>query len=146
MAKLNDTVDVSRGSFRELPFSHPFWEASREKRLLLQQCPRTGQFQFFPRPVSIATGRTDLEWREVDGRGEIYSYTLTHLGPGPFKGQDPYAVIIARLDAGVDIVSNLVHASTEDLCIGRRIRPYWMPLDDGRHLLLFEPDSEVPGK
>jgi hypothetical protein len=23
---------------------------------------------------------------------------------------------------------------------GRRLKPFWAPLDDGRHLLLFEPE------
>jgi uncharacterized protein len=141
MEKLNDTFDILRGPIRQLPFSAPFWEASREKRLLLQRCPHSGQYQFFPRPVSIATGRTDLEWCQVDGRGEVYSYSVTRLGLKQFKGHEPYATIIARLDVGVDIISNLVNATTQDLHIGLRIRPYWHPIEDGRHLLLFEPDT-----
>lgn len=140
MTELNDTLDVRRGDIKPLPFSAPYWDGTRSKRLMLQYCPRSGSHQFFPRPVSITTGRADLEWREVDGRGHVYSYTITQVGLGPFKGHEPYAVIIARLDAGVDIVSNIVNCRREDLRIDLRIRPYWMPLDDGRHLLLFEPD------
>lgn len=142
MAERNNIFNVQHGAIRQLPFSKPFWDATREKRLLLQYCPQADIYQFFPRPVSIATGLTDLEWREVDGRGEIYSYSVTHVGPKQFKGCEPYVVIIARLDAGVDIVSNIVNCADEDLRIGLRIRPFWMPLEDGRHLLLFEPDRD----
>ena len=142
--KFNDTFAVQRGAIKTLPFSEPFWVATREKRLVLQHCSRTGTYQFFPRPVSIATGRSDLEWKEVDGRGEIYSYTVARVGMKQFRGHEPYAVIIARLDVGVDIVSNIVNLQDGDLRIGRRIRPYWLALNDKRHLLLFEPDLAKP--
>lgn len=143
MTDYNDTLSIQRDAIRPLPFSEPFWAATRGKRLLVQHCPRTGVPQFFPRPVSIATGRSDLEWKEVDGLGEIYSYTVTHVGLKPFRGHEPYVVILARLDIGVDIVSNLVNFREDQLRIGQRIRPFWMPLDDGRHLLLFEPDAPL---
>jgi uncharacterized protein len=142
MAELNDTLKVERDEIRNKPFSKAYWDGTRDKRLLLQFCPHAGIYQFFPRPVSIATGLTDLEWREVDGLGEIYSYSVMHVGPGPFRACEPYAVVIVRLDVGVDIVSNLVNCDREGLRIGLRVRPFWMPFDDGRHLLLFEPDTD----
>lgn len=142
MNELNDTLSVPRGAIESLPFSEPFWEASRKKRLKLQYCRESEAFQFFPRPISIATGRDTLEWREMEGKGEVYSFTLTYVGLKQFKGHEPYAVILARLDAGVDIVSNIVNCRREDLRVGLRIRPFWLPLDDGRHLLLFEPDRD----
>lgn len=139
--KFDDTLNVKRCAFSTYKFSETFWEATREKRLLMQFCPQSQQYQFFPRPVSIATGSTNLEWKEVDGVGEIYTYSLMNLGIGPFQGSEPYPVIIARLDIGVDIISNLVNGDADDLVIGRRIKPYWLPIDDGRHFLLFQPEK-----
>jgi uncharacterized OB-fold protein len=140
MEILDNTFDVMRAEIGERAFSAPFWEATRERRLLLQRCRQTGGLQFFPRPVSIFTGRAELDWEEVDGRGSVYSFTVTRLGLKQFKGHEPYAVIIARLDAGVDIVSLLVNATPAELRIGLRIKPFWHPLEDGRHLLFFAPD------
>jgi uncharacterized protein len=141
MIRLNDTLEVPQSVTDPYGFSEPYWRASREKRLLLQYCKESQQFQFYPRPMSIATGRQTLEWREVDGRGEIYTYSVTHRGFGPFEGHEPYAVVIVRLDAGVDILSNLVHCEPADLRVGLRVKPFWKPLADGRHLLLFAPDK-----
>ena len=137
---LNDTLQVPRSHIQPYRFSQPFWEATRHKKLVIQYCPLSQQYQFFPRPVSLVTGKRLLEWKQVDGRGEIYSYSETRRGFGPFEGHEPYAVILVRLDVGVDILSNLVNARSDELRIGQRVRPYWMPLEDGFHLLMFEPD------
>ncbi|MCC6826688.1 MAG: OB-fold domain-containing protein [Novosphingobium sp.] len=137
----NDTLLVPRSPIRPYHFSRPYWDATREKRLVMQYCPQSGQYQHFPRPVSIATGRTALEWREVDGAGEIYSFSTTRRGFGPFQGFEPYLVVTVRLDVGVDVISNLVGCDADAVSIGMRVRPYWHPLDDGTHLLLFQPDE-----
>lgn len=69
---LNSTVEVKRQAPTPYSFSRPYWEGTREKKLLVQYCPRSGQYQFYPRPVSIATGHRDLEWREVSGAGDLF--------------------------------------------------------------------------
>ena len=71
--KLNDTSAVKREISR-FGFSKPYWEATREKKLVIQRCRVTGKYQHYPRPVSIYTGRRrDIEWHEVSGKGEIFS-------------------------------------------------------------------------
>lgn len=136
----DSTAEIRRVPIHRKSSSQPYWEATRQQRLLLQYCPASGQYQFFPRPVSISTGRAEIEWREVDGKGEIYSYTITHRGPGSFRGHEPYPVVMVRLDVGVDIIANLFGCAPTNLLVGMRVRPYWMPLPDGTHLLQFQPD------
>jgi len=138
----NDTLAVDRPPVRPRGFSRPFWEATREKRLLLQYDPVAERYQFFPRPVSIYTGRRNLEWREVSGRGSVFSYTLARRGRGPFRGSEPYLVATVTLDQGVNVVANLVHVAADAVEIGMRVRPVWAPLPDGFHLLMFEPAAE----
>lgn len=140
MNALNDTLSLQRGPINSLYASGPYWDATREKRLVIQYCVQSGQYQFYPRPVSIATGHYEPEWREVSGNGEVYSYSITRSGPGPFRSITPYVVAIIRLNEGVDILSNIVNLGSSSLEIGLRVKPYWLPLDDGRHLLMFEPD------
>lgn len=136
---LNNTLGVERQPIRQYSFSKPYWEATREKRLVIQYCPRSGQYQHFPRPVSIVTGLADLEWREVSGEGEVVSVSLTRRGFQQFQGAEPYAVAIVRLDVGVDFVADLVNCDAADARIGLKVKPYWHPLTDGTHLLLFQP-------
>jgi uncharacterized OB-fold protein len=141
MTALNNTWDLSRPDITPYAFSRPFWEATREKRLLIQYCPVSGQYQFLPRPVSIFTGTRTLEWREVSGRGALFSYTIAWRGPDVFRGHEPYAVGMVTLDAGVNIIGNVVNCERADMRIGMRLEPYWHPLSDGKHLLMFQPEQ-----
>ncbi|NQD91937.1 hypothetical protein HP532_04630 [Pseudomonas sp. CrR25] len=138
---VNDTLSVQRAPIQARSFSQPYWDATRDKRLLLQRCTRTGQYQFFPRPTSIASGTQDLQWEEVEGCGEIFSYTLTRRGMGALRGCEPYLVVLVRLDVGVDVISNLVVSNMDRVEIGLRVKPYWHANEDGSHLLLFQPDD-----
>jgi uncharacterized OB-fold protein len=130
---------MTRTPIRPTEFSKPFWEATRERRLLLQYCPRAKAYQFYPRPVSVFSARRDLEWREVSGHGHVYTYTVARVGPGNFKNRVPYVVALIELDEGVRIVSNLVNIDPTDVQIGLPVVPFWEPMSDGTHLLLFEP-------
>lgn len=138
----NDTLSVERPAIRPASFSKPYWDATREKKLLIQYCPRTQQYQFFPRPVSIFTGRRELEWREVSGHGRVFSYTIATLGLGPFRGHEPYIVALVELDEGVQIMANIVECELDAIRIGMEVVPFWAPLSDGTHLLMFRPAGD----
>jgi uncharacterized OB-fold protein len=144
-------MNISTGDIRKIErepltpffFSRPFWEATRQKKLVVQFCRRTGQYQFYPRPTSIFTGRRDIEWREVSGRGEVFSFTVARLGRGPFHGHEPYLIATVRLDVGVNVIGNVVNCSIDDIHIGMKVIPYWTPVPDGTHLLMFEPEEKI---
>lgn len=138
---LNDTLDVSRPAPRPFSFSKRFWDATRERKVLLQYCRATGRYQFFPKPVSVFTGGRDLEWREVSGRGAIFSFTVAHVARPPFNGHTPYLIATVTLDEGVNMIANVIGCAIDRMAIGMRVRPAWCPLPDGTNLLLFEPDE-----
>ena len=141
MSALNDLLDIERPAPPERSFSKLFWDATREKRLLLQYDRVAGAFQFYPRPTSIFTGRRgNLEWREVSGKGKVFSHTIIRRARPPFRDHEPYIVAMVTLDEGVNVMSNIVRCAEEELKPGLRLKPFWHPLADGRHLLLFEPD------
>ena len=136
---LNDTLSVARGPSRPRSFSQPFWQATRDRKLLLQYCPRSARFQFFPRATSIADGRRGLEWREVSGRGEIFSYTVVRRSRPPFQGNEPFLLAVVTLEEGVNIMADLVNCRLDAARIGLAVMPFWAPLPDGANLPLFQP-------
>ena len=137
---LNDTLDVKR-DIKRYGFSKPYWDATREKKLVIQYCRASGKYQHVPRPVSIFTGRRrDLEWREVSGKGEVFSYTVARRGTPAFRGHEPYLVVCVTLDVGVNHIANMVNCTEEDIRVGMKVASYWMPLEDGTHLLMFQPE------
>jgi uncharacterized protein len=40
----------------------------------------------------------------------------------------------------VNVMANIVHCTRDRLKIGLRVKPFWMPLANGAHLLMFEPE------
>ncbi|MGH7118600.1 MAG: Zn-ribbon domain-containing OB-fold protein [Acetobacteraceae bacterium] len=138
---LKDTLDIERHPPTPSSFSAPYWEATRQKKLLVQRCIRTGKYQWFARPVSIFSGRRDLEWREVCGRGKVFTWTVTRRGPGAFRGHEPYMVATVTLDVGVNVIANLIHCPLDKCRVGLTVVPYWVPLPSGMHLLMFQPDE-----
>jgi uncharacterized OB-fold protein len=141
MTQLNNMLDIDRPLPPSRSFSAPFWDATREKRLVIQYDRVAQAYQFYPRPTSIFTGRRgNLEWREVSGHGAVFSYTIVRRARPPFRDREPYIVAMVTLDEGVNVMSNIIHCSEDELAAGLRVKPYWHPLPDGRHLLLFEPD------
>jgi uncharacterized OB-fold protein len=140
---LNDTSGVKR-SIKRFRFSKPYWEATRDKKLVIQYCRVTKQYQHYPRPVSMYTGRQrDIEWREVSGRGEVYSFSFTYRGTAAFRGHEPYVVAIVTLDVGVNVIANLINCNREELHVGLPVKAFWQPLEDGTNLLMFEPDRDA---
>lgn len=124
-------------------FTSEYWKTAANGQLVLQYCKATGQYQHFPRPVSIHNGRRELEWRPVSGKGVVYSYTVTRRAPPPFRGKEPYVVAIVELDEGVRFMSNVINCDPDKVAIGMRVRATWEKLSNGDNVLLFEPD---PGK
>lgn len=141
MTQFNDLMDVERPLPVERSFTRPFWDATREKRLLIQYDRVAQAYQFYPRATSIFTGKaSNLEWREVSGKGQIFTYTVARRARPPFRDHEPFWLAMVALDEQVNIMANIVRCTQEQMAIGLRVRPHWAPLSDGRNLLLFEPD------
>ena len=141
MSDIKDTLDVQRAAPTPTSISAPFWEATREKKLILQYDPWAGKFQYFPRAVSRFSGRRQLEWREVSGAGEVHSFTIARRGRPPFAGHEPYFIAVVTLKEGVNVMGNMVNCDEAKMRIGLKVKPHWAPLPDGTHLLMFEPDE-----
>jgi len=117
----------------------PFWEAAREGALVIQYCRETGRPQFFPRPVSLATGKRNLEWREVSGNGKVYSWTTTYSAWPGHEDRVPYICALVELDEGVRMLVNLLNCKSDDVKIGMKVKLCWEKLTDDVNYPAFEP-------
>jgi uncharacterized OB-fold protein len=140
VAGLNDTLGILREPPKPRSFSKAYWDATREKRLIVQYDKRSGKYQFFPRATSIYDGHRNLDWREISGKGEIFSYTIAYRARPPFQGHEPFVIGLVTLDEQVNVMANIFHCGRDRLNIGLRVKPFWAPLSNGTHLLMFEPD------
>jgi uncharacterized OB-fold protein len=121
-------------------FTKPFWEAAARCRLMLQYCPTAKTYQFYPRPISVYSGRRDLEWREASGKGTVYTFTVSHKAPPPFKIAAPFIVATVELAEGVRIIANLVNCEPGKARIGLPVRLTWVKAG-AMNFPAFEPDE-----
>ena len=135
---------MSRLEPRPTDASVPYWEATREKRLLLQWCLDCEMAVHFPRVVCPQCLGSRFEHREASGRATVHAVVVEHRPPSPFDDDQPYAVALVDLAEGPRMVTNVVGCPPMDVRPGMPVRVTWEPLSDGRHLPLFErePDSD----
>ena len=121
-------------------YTQPFWDGAKQGKLLLQYDPETGKFQHYPRPISLYTGKRNLVWREVSGRGKVYAYTVIRTLVQGFEDRIPYVVATIELAEGVRILGNILNCSPEEVKIGMPVKLCWEKISDEIMYPAFELD------
>jgi len=130
---------ISRPQPPMTPVSAPFWDATREKRYLLQWCRDCEKAVYFPRSFCPHCSGSALEWRPASGRAQVYAFTVDYRPQHPAFGPDPYVVALIDLEEGVRVMTNVVDCQPADVRVGLPVELTWAPLDDGRNLPLYRP-------
>jgi len=103
-------------------WSAPFWQAARERRLVIQHCADCATPIMYPRRFCPACLGENLHFVPARGTGTIYTLTTQMLAaPSGFTPLLPYIIAIIRLDEGVQMMSNLVGANAHTARIGDRV-------------------------
>ncbi len=116
-----------------------WWDATRDRRLLVQQCARCGRYQHYPRALCIHCGHAEARVPRGGRDGDDYWFTVVHRAPGPAAPAVPYAVALVRLAEGPVVLTNVVAADLEALGCDAPVTLAWEPLADGRFLPVFAP-------
>ena len=106
--------------------SLPWWQAAAEHRLVVQRCAPCQHLRHPPAPICPECRSDEADWKELSGRGEVYTYTLVHRPLA--AGQElPFVVAVIALEGaeGLRMISNLVEVAPEDLAIGMPVEVVW---------------------
>ena len=126
------------------PDSEPFWEASKQHKLIYQNCDACRTVIFYPRRHCPHCGSLDTTWHESQGRGTVYTFSIIMQSRHPaFKDLGPYAVALVDLDEGFRMMTNIVAVidPLKDVRCGMRVKIRWV--DQGTELVslpMFEPE------
>ncbi|MBM3486331.1 MAG: DNA-binding protein [Alphaproteobacteria bacterium] len=121
--------------------TRPFWDAAKAGRLLLQFDTTTGRYQFYPRPLGIASGKPTLEWREASGRAKLYASTVCHVPGRGYENEVPYILGSVELDEGVRVLARIVDAAPAAVNPGMRLRLAWVDTGGPFPLYAFAPEG-----
>ena len=121
------------------PDSKIYWDSANDKKLMVQYSIETEEYFLYSKQLTNATNSNKIEWRQVSGKGEIYSFTIVYAPAGPaFKEDTPYIVASIKLDEGARIISNILTDKIEEVCIGDRVKVVFEKQNDGFTIPKFE--------
>lgn len=121
-------------------WARPFWEGTREGRLMIQRCRDCGRPCFYPRLACPNCGSAAIDWVQARGRGTVYSYTVVqNNAPSAFAGDVPYVVAVIRLEEGVQMLSNVVDCDPSAVECDMAVEVTFQRLDDAVTLPKFRP-------
>lgn len=89
--------------------SAKYWEAARQRQLLIRRCSACNAMHFLPRFLCPSCWSDSLEWVECKGTGTVHSFTIIRRAPLPeFSSRAPYVVALIELDEGPRMMANIV--------------------------------------
>jgi uncharacterized OB-fold protein len=104
----------------------PFWAAAAEQKLVMQRCQECRAYIWTPRPACFECGSECVEWKELSGKGQVYSFTVIRQVVGraaskAFEPDVPYVVAWIDLDEGPRMISNVIGCPVEDVKLGMKV-------------------------
>ena len=79
-----------------------FWEHCAQGVLAFQCCLDCETWRHIPRFMCANCGSERWGWRQSNGRGTLYSWTVCHMPMSPaFESIFPYAVLVVEMEEGV---------------------------------------------
>jgi uncharacterized OB-fold protein len=122
------------------PTSRPFWDGLASGKVLLQQCGDCQGWVFYPRSRCSHCLSDRLEWREVSGRGTLYTFTIARSPTSPhFADEAPQRLAVVQLEQGVRLTTTLVNVADADIRIGMQLKPYFDAVSADAVLLRYQP-------
>lgn len=116
-----------------------YWQAAREGRLLIQQCPACGHRQWYPRALCTQCA-AEPEWLETAGRGTVHTFTvIRQQGIPAFKAELPYAVVMVELDEGPRVFGAMPGVDVAEVTIGLPVEVYFVAAADDTGVPYWRP-------
>jgi uncharacterized OB-fold protein len=120
--------------------SRPYWEATKNHQLKLQQCLVCGAFRFPPGEVCPECTSEAYEWKPVSGKAKVFSFVVYHRAYHPgFKEELPYVVAVIELDEGPRMLSNVIGCKPEDVRCDMPVEVAFEDITDEVALPKFRP-------
>jgi uncharacterized OB-fold protein len=128
------------------PVTQPFWDATKEHRLLIQRCAN-GHLFYYPRSHCPKCLSNELTWVEASGTGTVYSFTVARRATSPeFEEDVPYVIAAIDLEEGPRMTSMLVEADVDAVTIGARVELVWDDeVSESLSLPYFRPANDRAG-
>jgi uncharacterized OB-fold protein len=103
------------------PANQEFWDGLALGEFRVARCEDCGNYNWVRYPACRSCLSERQTWTPVSGRATVWSYSIVHRGPGAFRTEVPYAVVLAKLEEeprSCIVIGNTLGIANEDLRIG----------------------------
>jgi uncharacterized OB-fold protein len=124
-------------------WARPFWDGTRDKKLLIQKCLDCEKSIFYPRMACPHCFSDNLEWVEASGKGNIYSFTVVeNNAASPFVPDMPFVIAVVILEEGVRMLTNIVDCDVDALHCDQAVEVAFRKKNDAFTMPMFKPASD----
>ena len=109
------------------PEAIPFWEGASRRVLTLPWCDQCSRAIYYPRAFCPRCHHDTSEWRQLSGRGAVYSFGIEHRTIAGFDLDPPFVIALIDLDEGARMTSNVL-VSPESVTVGARVEAVFVPV------------------
>ena len=108
-----------------------FWEGAKINKLMIQQSKISKKFFLYSRAYSGVSADEPFEWVQASGKGNIYSFTISHIPGGSeyYVNKTPYIIGSILLEEGLRIMSNIVDSDHSKVKVGGKVKVVFKKLD-----------------
>ncbi len=103
-----------------------FWRENESRyNLIGAKCGNCGRLYFPPRSVCPVCHRKSIgkmERFQLEGKGEVLSFSIVHDAPSQLELQKPYVIAIIRMDEGIRLTGQVIDCDPADVTIGMKVQ------------------------
>lgn len=117
--------------------TEPFWQAAKERRLVIPRCGDCGTYRMPPTPFCPECQSVSVDWPQMSGRAIVYSFAVVHGYPEGSTSPLVPAVVELPEAPGARLVTNVIDVLPEDVYIGMALTVDFHPVAGGWMLPVF---------
>jgi len=116
-----------------------FFEELKNKKLVGTRCNKCKVIYCPPRADCPKCYSSDMEQVQLGGKGVVEAFTVIYVAPESFSHLAPYILVVAKLDEGPKLLSQLVGVKPEDVKVGMRVEAVFEPTPNKSIYYKFKP-------
>jgi len=108
-----------------------FWNGLEKGKVYASKCKKCGHITFPPAADCSQCLNQEMEWVDIQGEGEIETFTHIVIRPASFQSHPTYTVAVAKMSAGVKVLAWLTSAKLSDVKVGAKVKLAAVQSEDG---------------
>jgi hypothetical protein len=109
-----------------------FWEGLEKGKVYASKCKKCGNLTFPPTAYCSQCRNQEMEFVDIQGDGEIETFTHIVIRPPSFQNYPTYTVAVAKMNSGVKVLAWLTSAKLGNVKVGAKVKLAAVQSQDGR--------------